>query len=164
MKKYLALTLSVLLLIAFAAPSFGALVLSDVGADQILKSYFNKSQPSGGNNLTLKLYCTNVSPADTNTAGSFTECAGGGYAAKTLTSGSWTVTVGDDPSDAIYADQVFTFTGALTTNAVIYGYFVIDADGVLIWAELLGSTFTPANNGDTVTIGPKFQLSKGTPS
>ena len=164
MKKYLFVLLAVLMVFAFTATSHAALVLQDVGADQILKSYFNKTQPSGGNNLTLKLYCTNVTPVDTHTAGSYTACTGGGYADKTLTAGSWTVTVGNDPSDAVYAAQTYTFTGALTTNGTIYGYYVVDADGVLIWAELLGSTFTPANSGDNVVITPKFQLSKGTPA
>ena len=141
-----------------------ALILADVGADEILKTYFNNSRPAGGNNLTLKLYATNVTPLDTSTAGSFTEAAGGGYAAKTLTNGSWTVTPGNDPSDAVYAEQTFTFTGALTTNPVVYGYYIVDADGTLIYAELLPAPFTPAVNGDQLKITPKFQLSKGVPT
>ena len=163
MKKLLvAVALSFVLI--FTPSVYAALTLMDIGADELLKVYFNDDRPTGGNNLTMKLYCTNVTPADTNTAGSYTECAGGGYAAKTLTNGSWVVTTGNDPSDAVYAEQTYTFTGALTTNTTIYGYFVVDADGTLVWAELLGSTFTPANNGDNVKITPKFQLSKGTPS
>lgn len=162
--RFLAVLVALFAVMAFAVESQAALVLSDIGADAVLKKYFNGTVPSGGNNLTLKLYCTNVTPVDTHTAGSYTACTGGGYADKTLTSGSWTVTVGNDPSDAVYAAQTFTFTGALTTNGTIYGYFVVDADGVLIWAELLGSTFTPANNGDNVVLTPKFQMSKGTPN
>jgi hypothetical protein len=69
-----------------------ALTLLDVGADQILKSYFNKTQPAGGNNLTLKLFTNNVTPSDAHTASNYTEASGGGYAAKTLTAGSFTVT------------------------------------------------------------------------
>jgi hypothetical protein len=46
----------------------------------------------------------------------------------------------------------------------VYGYFVVDADGVGIWAELLAAPFTPANNGDHIDITPKFQMSKGTPT
>lgn len=161
-KLFLAVALSFVLI--FTPSVYAALTLMDIGADEFLKVYFNDDRPTGGNNLTLKLFCLDVTPADTNTAGTYTECAGGGYAAKTLTNGSWVVTTGNDPSDATYAEQTFTFTGALTTNTTIFGYFVIDADGTLIWAEKLGSTFTPANNGDNVKITPKFQLSKGTPS
>jgi len=120
--------------------------------------------PGESASLTIKLFTNNVTPADTDTAGTYTEATGGGYAAKTITNGSWTVTVGNDPSDAAYAQQTWTFTGALTTNPTIYGYYVVDADGTLLWAEKLAASFTPANNGDELKITPKFQLSKGTPS
>lgn len=141
-----------------------ALTLVDVGADCILKTYFNNTRPAGGNNFTLKLFATDVTPVDTHTAASYTEATGGGYAAKTLTNGSFTVTVGNDPSDAVYAEQTWTFSGALTTNPTVYGYFVVDADGVLQWAERLGASFTPTTSGDILRITPKFQLSKGTPT
>lgn len=141
-----------------------ALVLADIGADEFLKVYFNDDRPAGGNDLTLKLFATNTTPADTDTAGTYTEANGGGYSAKTLTNGSWTVSTGNDPSDAVYAEQTFTFTGPLTTNTTIYGYFVVDADGTLVWAEKFATSFTPTNNGDQLKLTPKFQLSKGTPS
>lgn len=141
-----------------------ALVLSDVGADEVLKVYFNNTRPAGGNNLTLKLFCNNYTPVQGSTAGNFTEASGGGYAAKTLTCGSWTVNTANDPSDAVYTQQVFTFTGALTTNPTIYGYFIVDADGTLIYAEKASGTFTPANNGDHYDVTPKIQASSGTPS
>jgi hypothetical protein len=141
-----------------------ALVLADAGAAQILARYFNSTNPAGGTALTLKLFATNVTPADTSTASSFTEAAGGGYAAKTLTNGSWTVTAPGGIEQAAYAQQTFTFTGALTTNPAIYGYYIVDADNVLIYAEAAGSTFTPANNGDSYKVTPVMQLSKGTPT
>lgn len=140
------------------------IILGDTGADAILKKYFNGTTPAGGNNLTLRLYTNDYTPVDTSTAGSFTEAAGGGYAAKTLTAGSWTVSAGNDPSDATYASQSFIFTGALTGNTSIYGYYVVDADNVLIWAERLTAAFTPTANNDQLDISPKFQLSKGTPT
>lgn len=141
-----------------------ALVLSDVGADELLKVYFNNDRPAGGNNLTLKLYCNNYTPLQTSVAGDFTEASGGGYAAKTLTCGNWIINTGNDPSDAVYAQQVFTFTGPLTTNTTIYGYKIEDADGTLIYAEKAAGTFTPANNGDHYDVTPKIQVSSGTPS
>ena len=139
------------------------LVVADVGADVILKAFFNNSRAVGGNNFTMKLFATNVTPAQANTAASFVWATGGGYADKTLTNGSFTITPANDPSDAVYAEQVWTFTGALTTNATIYGYAVLDADGILIYAEAI-SPFTPANNGDQLKITPKFQASSGTPA
>jgi hypothetical protein len=140
------------------------LTLADVGADCLLKIIFNNTRASGGNNLTLKLFVNNVTPGDTDTASTYTVAVGGGYADKTLNMGSWTITPANDPSDAVYAEQTWTFTGALTTNTTIYGYYVVDADGILQWAERLASSFTPANNGDQLKITPKFQMSKGTPT
>lgn len=105
--------------------------------------------------LIYGLFATNVTPAETDTAGSYTAAAGGGYAAKTLTGASWTITNGA-PTSAAYAQQTWTFTGALTTNATVYGYFVIrvtDAD--LVLAETFTS-FTPANNGDQILLTPQI--------
>lgn len=141
-----------------------AIVLADVGADTILKAFFNNSWPAGGKNLTLKLYTNDYTPLDTSVAGSFTEASGGGYAAKTLSNGSWTVTTGNDPSDAVYAQQTFTFTGTLSGGASVYGYYVVDADGVLLLAERFAYSFTPSYNGETLKVTPRFQLSKGTPT
>jgi len=142
-----------------------ALVLADVGADELLKVYFNQDRPTGGNDLTMKLYTNDYTPLDTSVAGSFTAATGGGYVDKTLTCGSWTVTTGNDPSDAVYAEQTWTFTGALSGNPGIYGYYVLDADGTLVYAERLGApVITPTNNGDQLKVTPKFQMSKGTPA
>lgn len=141
-----------------------AIVLADVGADTILNAYLNNTRAVGGNDLILRLFCNNVTPIDTFTEASFTEATGGGYAEKTLTTGSWTITPANDPSDGTYAKQVFTFTGALDTNVTIYGYYIVDEDDVLQWAEVLDVPFTPANTGDHLDITPKFASSKGTPA
>ena len=141
-----------------------ALILSDLGADEILKVYWNNARPVGGNNHTLKLFTNNITPVDTTVAGSFVEAAGGGYVAKTLTNGSWTINTANDPSDATYAQQTWTFTGALTGNAIIYGYYIVDADGTLIHSERLSANMTPATNGDVLNVTPVMQVSKGTPS
>ena len=82
-----------------------ALTLADVGADCILKTFFNNTRPAGGNNFTLKLFVSNTTPADTDTAATYTVAVGGGYADKTLTNGSFTVTVGNDPSDATHTQS-----------------------------------------------------------
>jgi hypothetical protein len=126
----------------------------DTGSTLILKSFLNKVNATGGNNLTLKLFTNNVTPATTTVVGDLTEAAGGGYGAITLTAGSWTVSTSSTPRQATYAQQTFTFTGALTGAATIYGYYIIDADGVLVYAEKAGSTFAPATNGDTYKVTP----------
>lgn len=105
--------------------------------------------------LIYRLFATNVTPAETDTAGSYTEAAGGGYASKTLTGASWTITNGA-PTSADFAQQTWTFTGVLTTNPTVFGYYVTrvtDAD--LVLAEAF-SSFTPANNGDQILLTPKI--------
>lgn len=103
--------------------------------------------------LKYCLFATNITPAETDTSATYTLAAGGGYADKTLTGASWTVT-GGAPSSAAYAQQTWTFTGALTTNPTIYGYIAKRATtGDLVLAETFAS-FTPTANGDNLSITP----------
>jgi hypothetical protein len=141
-----------------------SLVLSDIGASAILAKYFNGTVPVAGNNLTLKLFSNNITPSDTDTAATYVPAAGGNYADKTLAAGSFTISSVGGIIQAAYAQQTFTFTGALTAGASIYGYYIVNADGVLIYAERAANSFTPANNGDALLITPQLQMSKGTPT
>lgn len=129
------------------------LLVPNNGESLALQYFVNKASPE---NLVYQLYATNVTPAETDTASSYTVAAGGGYADKTLTGASWTVTPGA-PGTASYAQQTWTFTGALTTNATIYGYLAIRATSLdIMLAEKFSSSFTPANNGDTLKLTPQI--------
>lgn len=128
------------------------LVVVNNGEAIALGYYVNKNTPE---NLKYCLFATNITPAETDTAGTYTEAAGGGYANITLTGASWTITPGA-PGTAAYAQQTYTFTGALTTNPTIYGYYVLRAStGDLMHAEAF-SSFTPANNGDNIKLTPQI--------
>lgn len=129
--------------------AFGTLVVPNVGEDLALKALLNHT---AGVNQTLKLYTSNTTPAETDTAATFTEAAGNGYAAINLTGSSWVFTPGA-PSQAAYAEQTFTFTGALGN---VYGYFVVQqGTGTLLWAErFTGAPFNIANNGDQIKVTP----------
>lgn len=140
------------------------MILMDSGATKIADSYFKKVEPEAGNNLTLRLFTNDITPADTDTVGSYTEAAGGGYAEKVLTPSGFTVSTVSGIVQAAYAQQQFVFTGVLTTNTAIYGAYVVDADGVLICAERAAAQYTPSNNGDIYAVTPVFQISKGTPT
>jgi len=141
-----------------------ALVFGDEGAQRVLEAYFNDNWPVGGVNLTLKLFVNDHTPADDDDSGDYTEAAGGGYVAKTLTQGSWTVAEAAGIMTATYAQQTFTFTGPLNGNAKIYGYYIVDADDNFVCAETIAVAFQPANNGDQLLVTPKCQASKGTPT
>lgn len=129
------------------------LVVVNNGESVALQYLVNKITTT--RDLVYRLFATNVTPAETDTAGSYTEAAGGGYASKTLTGASWTVS-GTAPTQIAYAQQTWTFTGALTTNPTVYGYYVTRAtDADLILAEAFTS-FTPAANGDAILLTPQI--------
>lgn len=128
------------------------LVVPQVGELIFLKAGLNNT---AGQDQTLKLFATNVTPSETDTASTYTEAAGGGYASKSLAGSSWSFTSAT-PSYASYAQQTWTFTGPLTTNPTVYGYYVVQVtSGTLIWAEAF-SSFTPQNNGDQILLTPKI--------
>lgn len=129
--------------------AFGTLVVPNVGEDLALKALLNHT---AGLNQTLKLYTSNTTPAETDTAATYTEASGNGYSAINLTGSSWSFTPGA-PSQGAYAEQTFTFTGALGN---VYGYFVVQqTTGTLLWAErFTGAPFNIANNGDQIKVTP----------
>ena len=123
-------------------------------AEQLqLKNILNHTSPQ---NQVLKLFCNNFTPGASDTESSFTEAAGGGYASKSLTGSSWTIaTDGSGNASGSYAIQTWTFTGALTTNTTIYGYYVVQSSsGLLLWCQLAPAAVTPTTNGDTFSITP----------
>ena len=97
------------------------------------------------------LFVSNITPADTDTAATYTaiEAAGAGYARKTLTKANWSVAA----NPISYAAQTWTFTGPLTGNATIYGYFVLRATSLdIMWSENFGAGFQPLANNDALTL------------
>lgn len=128
-----------------------SLVVPNVG-EKVILDYLTKEATTEP--VTLKLYSSNTTPGETDTAGTYTECTGSGYAAINMVSGDWTVTQGA-PSDSTAAEKTFTFTGALGN---VYGYYVIKTSaGTLVWAERFsGAPFNIQNNGDQIKITLKI--------
>jgi hypothetical protein len=121
----------------------------NVGENLILAAILNKTAPQ---DQTLKLYVNDVVPSESDTAGTFTEASGSGYAAKSLSGASWSL-VNGDPTVASYAAQVFTFSGAL---GLVYGYYVVQTtSGILLWAERFADgPYDVQVNGTTITVTP----------
>lgn len=119
----------------------------------MLEAILNKVAPQ---NLVLRLFTNNVTPGETDTAATYTEASGNGYAAQPLTAASWTVAEGA-PTEATHPEVTFAFTGALGN---VYGYYVTQAtSGKLMWAErFTGAPFNIANNGDQIRVTPKLTL------
>lgn len=141
------------------------------GSVQLLKDQF-----TGGTleNWSLRLFNSNITPAETDTAATYTahEATFIGYAAKTLTrsmgSSTWNTPVSQAPSGSTpwsarsqvghsqygSAPQVWT-CGA--TGDTVYGYFITGVtSGKLILAEAFAAPRTLANT-DTLSITPIFE-------
>lgn len=125
------------------------LLVPNNGEGDALGYFVNKQTPE---NLVLRLYTNNITPGETDTAATYTEATGFGYAAVTLAGATWAVTEGA-PSSATYAQQTFTFTGAAGN---IYGYYLTRAtSGRIAYAErFTDGPYAIANNGDQVKIAP----------
>ena len=91
-----------------------ALNFPDSGENLVLEMMVNKTAPQ---NLVLRLFKNNITPSDTDTAGTYTEATFPGYAAITLTGASWNAASGGTISYG--AQQTFTCSGTSTDD--IYG-------------------------------------------
>ena len=134
------------------------LVMPNVGEAKALDALTGKT--AAATPWTLDLFSNNRTPANTDVAADYTASVGGGYAQKSLTAATWGAAVGGSPTTATYGTaQTFTFTGATDAPGTVYGYYIRDSAGILILAERLASPpFTPASNGDSVTVTPKITL------
>lgn len=130
-----------------------ALVVPNQAEAIMLKAALNHTAPQ---NLTLKLFSSNTTPAETDTELTYTEVSGGGYAAISLTATDWTFTEGA-PSEASHLQKTFSFTGSVGN---VYGYYVVQAtSGKLMWAErFTDGPYNIQNNGDAVKITLKITL------
>jgi len=127
-----------------------ALNVPHTGENIALEALVNKTAPQ---NLVLKLYSNNITPADTDTAGTYTEATFTGYSAATLTGASW----GSASGGTITYGSQQTFTRSSTgTTENIYGYYVVQSSsGTLVYSERDGSApFAVTNNGDAIKITP----------
>jgi len=132
-----------------------ALVLTNNGEGDILAAAVAKA---AAENLVLRLYISDTTPAETDTAATYTEATFTGYAAITLTPANWVITEGA-PGDATYPQQTFT-SSANQTPQTVYGYYLTRVtSGRIAWAERFPSgPYVIANNGDNIKFTPKFTL------
>lgn len=125
------------------------------GEGDALSYFVNKSTPE---NLVLRLFTNNITPAEGDTAATYTQATFTGYAPITLTGANWVITEGA-PSDATYPEQTFTSTAG-SQNQDVYGYYLVRAtSGRIAYAERFPTApYNIANNGDAIKITPKITL------
>jgi len=121
---------------------------------EILKYVLNITAPE---NLSIRLYTNNITPAETDTVGTYTEATGGGYTSKPLVPGSWVITLNNPAAQATHPQIVWTFTGVVGN---VYGYFVTrDTSNDLMWSErFTNGPYNVQNNGDEVKVTPRSSL------
>lgn len=132
-----------------------ALVIPDVGEVVLLGNMLYQTPA----NLTLKLFKTNVTPAESDTHSSYTEADFTNYASKTLTAsqtgGTWAAAATNaGTTTTTYAQQSWTCGASGNT---VYGYYVVNATPVLHWAEAFASARTLAS-GDELRLTPLMGL------
>lgn len=118
----------------------------------------NALKQQAGENIDIRLYSNNITPAATNVEGDFVEVSGGGYSAQSITTSTWTIT-GTNPTTGSYGATIsFAFTGAPTTNSgYVYGYYATARSGAnsgkLLWSDrFTNAPIIIANNGDEIRI------------
>ena len=94
-----------------------ALVVPNISETQMLRYILNIDVPV---DLDIRLYTNDITPSESDTAITYTEASGFGYALIQLVPGSWSITPGN-PSVSEHSQVEWTFTGALGN---VYGYYV----------------------------------------
>jgi hypothetical protein len=131
------------------------LVANNTGVQEMILRALNKNTPD---NVKLKLFKSNTTPAETTVVADLTEADFTGYSAVTLTGSSWSAT-NADPSVASYAEQSFTSSAGSQSQSV-YGYYVVNNGGtILLWAERFSDgPYVIVNNGDVIKVTPTISL------
>jgi hypothetical protein len=129
------------------------LLVSNSAEAIIMGNFLNKTAPQ---DLRLKLYSSDTTPAESDTQATYTETTGGGYSDVALTAASWTITPGN-PTLSAYPEITFSFTGVAGN---VYGYYVVqEISGALLWAERFTSApLNIQNNGDEIRITLQITL------
>lgn len=134
----------------------------------------------GVENCALKLYSSNTTPAESDTAGTYTEVSNGsGYTTggQTLTSvrnattgwaapatvgsggtGNWAQSLGTGSTnvpESAYTALSWSWTGSVTA----YGYFVVGSTSSTIWwSERFANPPKNFANGDSLSLTPRMGL------
>ena len=127
-----------------------SLLVPNNGEGDALQYFVNRATPE---NLVLRLFSNNITPAETDTAATYTELAVAGYAAITLTGASWGAPSEGAPSSIAYAQQTFNFSAAGST----YGYYMTRfTSGRIALAERDGAGVFTFNSGDSYKVTPQI--------
>lgn len=108
-------------------------------------------------NAVLRLFQNNKVPAATDVAADYTEATFTGYAAQPII--TFAAPVLTAPREITSAAPMLFTAGVIGTGNSIYGYYVTDLAGNLLWAERdTNAPILMTTTGDQYTIIPRFSL------
>jgi hypothetical protein len=127
-----------------------ALVVPNNGEGDALDAFTAKTAATA---LIMRLYSNNITPAETDTAATYTEYAATGYSAIPLTAANWTTTEGA-PSNTAFAQQTYTMSGA----GDAYGYYMTRTTGgrIALAERFTSAPFSIPAGGGTIKITPQI--------
>jgi hypothetical protein len=104
---------------------------------------------------TLRLFQNNHTPGVADVNANYTEATFTGYASVAL--GTWNPAFlnGSNQGEIDANPVTFTRTAGATSNT-IYGAYVTDNAGDVVYAEKFSAPITMASTGDTFTYTPRF--------
>ncbi len=133
-----------------------SLLVPNEGEVEIGEIIVNKKAPT---TWTLKLFKDDHTPADGDTAASFTEADFPGYSPIQLLGANWTSTPGA-PTLMQHPQQIFTLTQNISTMN-IYGYYCVNGNNKLMTEERFSDGPYPLSEANNkIRVTPKFQIKK----
>lgn len=110
------------------------------------------------NTFTLHLFKNNWTPSPDDDVSDYTSANFSGYSSAALNSWGGAALNADLFAQVTHPDKVFTHNGGATNND-IYGYYVTDSSGDLVWAERAAAApFAMDAGGKTYTVSPEMLL------
>jgi len=130
-----------------------ALLTPNEGEIEMLRRILNYRTPD---NVVLRLFTNNTTPAEAHTIASYTELAKAGYTSKTLTGVNWTISTSGSTSAGTFAQITFTLTGQCTC----YGYYISCSGGAkALYAErFTDGPYAIPSGGGSIKITPRLEL------
>lgn len=106
--------------------------------------------------FVVRLFQNNYTPTYDDVPSDYTEATLAGYAAVTLSAGTWVYTAADPYSHADYPQITWTFTG----SGSLYGYYITDTANTTVFiAEVFGGgPFTYPSAGGLLLLSPRIGL------
>lgn len=129
-----------------------AIQVSDGYLQSILNLFLNSGTPPTG--FTFHLYTNNITPTPASVLADFTECSIAGYASQAVTSSGWSINA-SAPGQYKGTNTTVSFT--MTSSGTVYGLYVTDGVGALVWSEKFDTPLVFGDLGGTVTIEPTLE-------